>query len=96
MRIILKLLAAPFVVALTLSWAVLVFVFCWAEMILRYVSGIAGLLAIGLFIMGQTQGGIFLAIIAFLLSPVGIPAVAGWLIDKLADANAALKFFITT
>ena len=32
MRIILKIFAAPFVVALTVSWALLLFVFCWAEM----------------------------------------------------------------
>jgi len=75
MRIILKILAAPFVVALTVSWAFLVFVFCWAEMLLHYVSGLAGLIAVILFIIGQTTGGIVFAIIAFLISPVGIPAI---------------------
>jgi len=96
MRIILKILAAPFVVALTVSWALLVFVFCWAEMILQYVSGIAGLVSLILFIIGQTTGGIVFIVIAFLISPVGIPAIAKWLIDKLDDLNDALKCFITT
>ena len=96
MRIILKILAAPFVVALTVSWAFLVFVFCWAEMLLGYVSGIAGLLAVILFIIGQTTGGIVFMVIAFLVSPVGIPAIAKRLIDKLDDLNDALKCFITT
>ena len=96
MRIILKILAAPFVVALTILWAVLVFVFCWAETILQFASGIAGLCAIVMLIAKQTTGGIAFAVIAFLISPVGIPAIAGWLINKLDDMNDALKDFITT
>jgi len=96
MRIILKILAAPFVVVLTVSWALLIFVFCWAETLLQYVSGIAGLIALVLFIMGQTTGGIVFAVIAFLISPVGLPAIAKWLIDRLDDMNDALKNFITT
>ena len=96
MRIILKILAAPFVVALTVSWALLVFVFCWAEMILQYVSGLAGLVALILFIIGQTTGGIVFMVIAFLISPVGLPAIAKWLIDKVDDLNDALKCFIAT
>jgi hypothetical protein len=39
-------LAAPFVVLLTISWALLVFIFCWVEMILQYISGITGLVAV--------------------------------------------------
>jgi len=96
MRIILKFLAAPFLVVLTISWAILVFVFCWAEMILRFVSGLAVLLAIVLFVTGQTTGGIVFAIVAFLVSPVGVPAIAEWLIDRISDMNAALRCFITT
>ena len=96
MRIILKIIAAPFIVVLTVSWAFLVFLSCFAETVLQYVSGLAGLAALVLFIIGQTTGGFVLAIIAFLISPVGIPAVAKWLIDKLDDLNDALKCFITT
>jgi len=96
MRIILKILAAPFVVVLTISWALLVFLFSWAETILNFVSGIAALAALAMLIFGQTPGGIVFAIIAFLISPVGIPLVAKWLIDKLDDLNDALKCFITT
>ena len=96
MRTIFKILAAPFVVVLTVLWAVLVFVFCWAEMILKFVSGLVGLLALVLFFTGQTTGGIVFAIVAFLVSPVGIPAIAEWLIDRISDMNDALRCFITT
>jgi len=95
MRVVLKILAAPFVVALTVIWALMTFLFCWAELILKIASGIGCLLAIVLFIIGQTTGGIVFAIIAFLISPVGIPAIAGWLIDKIDDLNFSLRSFIT-
>ena len=96
MRLILKILAAPLVMVLTVSWAFLLFLFCWAGMILNIISGIAMLGAIILFIGGQVTGGIVFTVIAFLLSPVGIPAIAAWLINKLDDLNEALKDFITT
>ena len=96
MRIILKIIAAPFVVVLTISGAVLIFLFCWAEMILKFASGIAGLVAVILLFAGQTPGGIVFAVITFLISPVGIPAFAKWLIDKLYDLNDTLKCFITS
>lgn len=96
MRIILKIIAAPFVVVLTLLWAALTFLFCWAETLLGIASGIAMLLALVLFVTGQTTGGIVFTVIAFLISPLGIPVIAGWLIDKLDDLNYSLKNFITS
>ena len=96
MRIILKILAAPFVVVLTVLWTFLVFVFCWGEMLLNIVSGIVGLLAVVLFFMGQTTGGIVFMVIAFLVSPVGLPVIVKWVLDKIFDFNEALKDFITT
>jgi len=96
MRTIGKILAAPFVVVLTVSWAVMVFVFCWAQAVLNFASGLVALLAIILFVTGQTTGGIVFAVVAFLISPVGIPAIAEWLIDRLSDMNSALKNFIAT
>ena len=94
MRIIFKIIAAPFVPILTILWAVLVFMFCWLETILQYVSGLAGLIAIVLFIIGQTTGGIVFAVIAFLICPLGLPAIAKWLIDILFNINKAIKNYI--
>jgi len=95
-RIILKILAAPFVAVLTIIWAFMVFVFCFAEKILSIISGIAGLLALVFFVTGHIPNGIVFIVIAFLISPVGIPIIAKWLIDKLGNLNDALKYFITT
>ena len=96
MRILLKIFAAPFVVVLTVLWAFLTFVFCFAEVVLSYVSGLGVILAVVAFVTKQTFNGMVLLILSFLISPVGIPAIAGWLINKLDDLNDALKWFITT
>ena len=95
MRIFFKILAAPVVVVLTLLGAVLTFLFGWAKTLLTIVSGVAMLLAIIVFITGNATNGIALTVLAFLLSPVGIPAIAGWLIDRLDDLKFSLKDFIT-
>ena len=96
MRFILKILVAPFVVILTVSWAIMVFLFCWTETILKFLSGVALLISIVMLIAGQTPGGIVIGVLAFLISPVGLPAIAKWLVDKLGDLNATLKCFITS
>lgn len=96
MRIILKLFAAPFVLALTLTVAVLSFLFSlasWALDILSLLFAVCALFA--LFIEGDTAWGIQGLVIAFCLSPFGLPAVAEWLIDKLDGLNYSLKCFIT-
>jgi len=96
MRIILKIIAAPFVVILTITGAVLAFVLSFAELALKIVSGIGALLGVVTLVTGQTTNGIIILVLAFLLSPVGLPAIAGWLLDKLFDINYSLRDFITS
>ena len=44
---------------------------------------------------GDTAQGLYWLVVAFIVSPFGLPAVAGWLIDRLGDLNYSLKSFIT-
>ena len=80
--IVLKILAAPVMVALSLLAAMVTFLFCVAA-------------ALILFIGGQTVGGIVFLVLAFLVSPFGVPAIAEWLVDKLHSAKFTLRDFIT-
>lgn len=96
MRLLLKILAAPLVVVLAVGTALLAFLCGIAEWLLNIVSGIIVLLALLAFVCGQfTNGGIAL-FLAFLVSPLGLPAVAGWVVDKLIDIDYSLRRFITT
>ena len=95
MRFILKIFAAPIVVVLTILVAVLSFLLSMATWILN-------ILALFFFICGifawaiahEAKEGISMIITAFVLSPFGLPAVAGWLVDKLDTLNYNLKEFM--
>lgn len=94
--IVLRILAVPFMVALTLALAILSFFFSLADWIFGVLSGIFALCALfALFIQGDTAWGIQGLIIAFCVSPFGIPALAEWLLDRLDDLNYSLRSFIT-
>lgn len=91
MRLILKILAAPIVVALTL--------FVWICSGLLYVSafvfGLAGtvvaILGVAVLVTYSPKNGIILLIIAFLVSPIGLPMAAAWLLGKMQDLRYAIQ-----
>lgn len=96
MRIILKIIAAPFVLALTLTVAVLSFLLSLSAgvlSVLAFFLGGAGVLMLA--IQGDMFNGIALLVMGFAISPFGLPALAGWLLDRLDDLNYTLRSFIT-
>ena len=76
--------------------AVVSFLFCMASAVCVVACVVLALLAVALFIGGQTLGGIVFLVLAFLISPYGIPSIAEWLVDKLHNLNFALRDFITS
>ena len=90
-----KILAAPFVVALTLLVAIVSFLYCVASALCHIGCVVLTLLALVLFIGGQTLGGVVFLVLAFLVSPFGIPAIADWLMDRLYSLKYSLQDFIT-
>ena len=92
--IVLKILAAPVMVALSLLAAMVTFLFCVASAVCELGCIALTLLSLILFIGGQMVGGIVFLVLAFLVSPFGVPAIAEWLVDKLHSAKFALRDFI--
>jgi hypothetical protein len=62
--------------------------------LLWLVSGVVFIASVVMLFTGQTAGGIAFLVIAFLLSPYGLPAFAAWLVGKLDGVNCSLKEFI--
>jgi hypothetical protein len=91
--IVLKILAAPVMVALSLLAAMVTFLFCVASAVCEL--GCIVLTLLSLILGGQTVGGIVFLVLAFLVSPFGVPAIAEWLVDTLHSAKFALRDFIT-
>ena len=96
MRLVLKLIAAPFVVLLTVLVAVLLFLFSLSSFLLTAASVIMALLGVGLFFISYPMGGVIYLVTAFLLSPYGFQAVAGAVITGLDRLNLSLRQFITS
>ena len=93
-KLIFKIIALPFVIALTIIAPLFTFLFCTASVLLEIACGIGVLVSIILFFAGTTTGCIVFLIISFLISPLGIPAIAEWLIGKLNGLNYLLRDFL--
>ena len=74
MRLLLKLFAAPVMLALTILAAMLMFLFDICSFLLTVASVITALLGIGLFFTPTPHGGFIFLFLAFLLSPYGLQA----------------------
>ena len=97
MRLIFKIFALPFLLILSLLAAVLMFLFDVAGWLLSLASGILAVIAVGLFVLQhQPVGGVAFLVLAFLLSPFGLPAIAEFLIGLLDELNYSLRRFITS
>ena len=93
--IVLKIFAAPVMVIAMVLAALINFLFCVAAVFCNIACVILVVLSVLMFISGTTTHGIVFLILAFLLSPFGIPAIAEWLVDNLNDLKENLKDFIT-
>ncbi len=95
MRLIFKIFALPFLLVLSLLAAVLMFLFDVAGWFLSLASGILAVIAVGLFVLQhQPVGGVAFLVLAFLLSPYELPAIAEFLIGLLDELNYSLRRFI--
>lgn len=93
LKLLLKILVAPVILALTL--------FVWICVGIVYVSGLVlglGLISMVIALLGvavlltcSLQNGIILLVMAFLISPYGLPMAAIWLLGKVQDLKFAIQ-----
>lgn len=94
MRIIGKLLALPFAFALSLLTLVLAFFYQIAGAVLNILCGICVLCGLfALFIEGDSWG-VQGLVIAFCISPFGLPLLAELLLNGLANLSGSIWGFI--
>lgn len=91
MRLILKILVAPVIVVLTICvWICALALRCSA-----FVFGLAGtllgILGVLALVTAQTTNGIVLLVMAFVVSPVGIPMIAAWLVGKVQNLRYSIR-----
>ena len=91
MRIIIKILLFPIVLALTLLVAFCRFFCLFSGMVLGIVAFLLFLLGIVVLFAGRVDGFIGFLVLAWLGSPYGLPLAASWLTERVADFNHMLK-----
>ena len=94
MRLIFKLLAFPFVLVTGLLYLVCKFLVIASGAVLGILSGIVFLASLVLFFTAGVWAGLPWLVIAFLISPYGLPMAAAWLVGMIGGANHALKDFV--
>lgn len=83
MKFILKILAAPVIAILVVFiWlcALLLKLSAW---VFGIVSTILGVLGLAVLVLDNVTNGIIILVFAFLVSPVGLPMVAAWMIGQM-------------
>ena len=94
MRLIGKLLALPFVVVTGILYLVCKFLVVVSGAVLGILSGIVFLAALALFFAAGFWPGMSWLVVAFLISPYGLPMAAAWLAGMIGGVNGTLKDFI--
>ena len=91
LKLLLMIVAAPIVVALTLFvWICLGLVYV-SSLVLGLISTIIALLGVAVLITYSPQNGLILLLMAFLISPMGLPLAAIWLLGKVQDLKYAIQ-----
>ena len=94
MRLIVKLFALSFVLVTGILYLVCKFLVVISGAVLGILSGIVFLAALVLFFIAGFWPGFSWLVIAFLISPYGLPMAAAWLVGIIGGANSALKDFV--
>ncbi len=90
LKLLLKILVAPVILVLTLFVWICVGIVYISGLVLGLISMVIALLGVAVLLTCSLQNGIILLVMAFLISPFGLPLAAIWLLGKVQD----LKFLI--
>ena len=92
MRILLKILLFPVTLSLTIILLICEFICMFGTMLLSILSLLLFTLALAtMILLGEKQDGLRAMVLAYLISPYGIPIFAGWIIGSVGRINERLK-----
>jgi len=91
MRFLLKLVCAPVVALLAITVYFFTFIISLSSAILGIIASVIGLLGALILFTTSVQNGIIILVIAFLISPVGLPLLAAWFLGQLQKLRYAIQ-----
>mgnify|MGYP004527682851 FL=1 len=96
MRLLLKILSLPLLVVTGILYGFCKFLVLASGAFLSVLSGIVFLIAIGIFFAAGLWGGLAWLLIAFLISPYGLPLLAACAVGLLGGAHDSLREFVVS
>lgn len=94
MRLLLRVLLFPLALLMTLLLMPLALLLALSTRVLAILSSIGVTLAVLLFLSGNSQNGVVFLLLAWLISPYGLPLAAEWLWKRMADVRGILWQFV--
>ena len=91
LKLILKIMIAPVILLLTLAIWICVGMVYVSGLVLSLFSMVFVLLGVGVLMTYSPQNGLILLVIAYLLSPFGLPKLAFWMLGKVQDLKFAIQ-----
>lgn len=83
MKFLLKILFAPVIVILTLVIWLFALILRLSAWVFGIIGTILGLFGLAILLLDSVTNGIIVLVIAFLVSPIGLPMLAAWTIGQM-------------
>lgn len=94
LRLLLRVLLFPVAFLMTLLLVPLALLLALSTRVLAILSSICVTLAVLLFLSGNRLNGVIFLLMAWLISPYGLPLAAEWLWKRMADVRGILWQFV--
>ena len=91
LKCLLMIVTAPAILVLTIFVWLCTGLIHISGLVLGLLSTIIALLGVAVIITYSPQNGVILLVIAFLISPMGLPLAAIWLLGKVQDLKYAIQ-----
>ena len=91
LKCLLMIVTAPVILVLTLFVWLCTGLIYISSLVLGLLSTVIALLGVAVLITYSPQNGVILLVIAFLISPMGLPLAAIWLLGKVQDLKYTIQ-----
>ena len=83
MKFVLKILFAPVIAVLVVLVSVLALILNLSAWVFGIASTILGILGLAVLLLDNAANGVIILVIAFLVSPIGLPMLAAWMLGQI-------------
>lgn len=83
MKFVLKILFAPVIAVLVVLVSVLALILNLSAWVFGIASTILGILGLAVLLLDNVVNGVIILVIAFLVSPIGLPILAAWMLGQI-------------